>query len=315
MSTTALACLATAAAAAAAATTASSSSAQAQQTKKSLSATSSNTKNIRTNTKTIVLIRHGKTEMNEYLATNHWADENFVDPLLFDTKLSKAGIAQARLAQVFVEKIEEKPDVIVASPLTRAITTAKYVYEHDTETKRVVCALARERVFHASDHGIVKKELAIEHPEFSFDDIENEDEPWWFVGDPVNDAKQFGSVVLEPVDVFEDRMDMLIDWLNERPEETIALVAHWGVCFSLTGEQFENCEARVYKPGTLRPRKGDFARVEVALSDSFSGKLVRNIVFALNKISDSVPISVGIAIACSLTIATVAANTTNGGFK
>ena len=71
-------------------------------------------KSSKTNEKTVILVRHGKTEMNEYLASNHWADEKFKDPLLYDTKLSKAGIAGAQLAQVFVEKLEPKPELIVA---------------------------------------------------------------------------------------------------------------------------------------------------------------------------------------------------------
>ena len=59
-------------------------------------------KSSKTNEKTVILVRHVKTEMNEYLASNHWADEKFKDPLLYYSKLSKAGIAGAQLAQVFV---------------------------------------------------------------------------------------------------------------------------------------------------------------------------------------------------------------------
>ena len=74
--------------------------------------TSETKKTNRTNEKTVILVRHGKTEMNEYLASNHWADEKFKDPLLYDTKLSKAGVAGAQLAQVYVEKLEPKPELI-----------------------------------------------------------------------------------------------------------------------------------------------------------------------------------------------------------
>ena len=53
-------------------------------------------------------------------------------------------------------------------------------------------------------------------------------------------------------------MDDLIDWINNRDEDVVALVAHWGVCFSLTGEQFENCEARMFEPGALNRKLAIF---------------------------------------------------------
>ena len=264
-------------------------------------------KSSKTNEKTVILVRHGKTEMNEYLASNHWADEKYKDPLLYDTKLSKAGIAGAQLAQVFVEKLEPKPELIVASPLSRAIATAKYVFEHDQTTPRAVCVFARERVFHASDHGKTRKELEQTHADFDFSHIESESEPWWYVG-AENEKKTFGEVSLEPVDVFEQRMDDLIDWINDRDEDVIALVAHWGVCFSLTGEQFENCEARVFKPGSLKPKTGDFRKVELALEDSAQGKALRALVFVMNEITGSVPLSVGLAVGVSLGVASAIAS-------
>jgi broad specificity phosphatase PhoE len=269
--------------------------------------TSEAKKTSRTNEKTVILVRHGKTEMNEYLASNHWADEKFKDPLLYDTKLSKAGVAGAQLAQVYVEKLEPKPELIVASPLSRAIMTAKYVFEHDRSTPRAVCAHARERVFHASDHGKTKRELEQLHADFDFSHIESYDEPWWYVG-AEGEKKTFGEVSLEPVDVFEQRMDDLIDWINDRDEEVIALVAHWGVCFSLTGDQFENCEARVCKPRTLRPKTGDFRKVELALEDSAQGKVLRAFVFLMNEITGSVPLSVGLAVGVSLGVASAIAS-------
>ena len=37
---------------------------------------------------------------------------------------------------------------------------------------------------------------------------------------------------------------------------TIAVVAHWGVCFSLTGREFENCELVEFELQELEPGKG-----------------------------------------------------------
>ena len=204
------------------------------------------TKNNKTNEKTVHPVRHGKTEMNEYLASNHWADEKFKDPLLYDTKLSKAGIAGAQLAQVHVEKLEPKPEVIASRCLS---SSSRIRFEHDKETPRVACVHARERVFHASDHGKPRKELEEVHKDFDFSHSDLQ-RTVVAQGGLKMKRKCAAKVSLEPVDVFEQRMDDLIDWINNRDEDVVALVAHWGVCFSLTGEQFENCASSV-QPGTL----------------------------------------------------------------
>jgi hypothetical protein len=43
------------------------------------------------NLKTIILIRHGVTEMNDYLHSNPWGSKDFVDPNIRDTFLTKEG--------------------------------------------------------------------------------------------------------------------------------------------------------------------------------------------------------------------------------
>jgi hypothetical protein len=51
-------------------------------------------------------------------------------------------------------------------------------------------------------------------------------------------------------------MKDLKDWLERRPESHIAIVAHWGVWFSLTGREFENCELVTLELDDLEPGKG-----------------------------------------------------------
>eukprot|EP00601_Ochromonadales_sp_CCMP2298_P031476 CAMPEP_0173332156 /NCGR_PEP_ID=MMETSP1144-20121109/4206_1 /TAXON_ID=483371 /ORGANISM="non described non described, Strain CCMP2298" /LENGTH=334 /DNA_ID=CAMNT_0014277029 /DNA_START=80 /DNA_END=1081 /DNA_ORIENTATION=+ len=48
----------------------------------------------------------------------------------------------------------------------------------------------------------------------------------------------------EPKEVFVQRMRELKAWLAGRPEDCIAVVAHWGVLKALTGREFQNCEVR-----------------------------------------------------------------------
>jgi hypothetical protein len=108
-----------------------------------------------------------------------------------------------------------------------------------------------------------------------------DDAPWWYVGDDENDrtsegnqknpgvtrarvtgGSQVGGPVLrsgvpsEPSEVFEARMKDLKEWLERRPESHIAIVAHWGVWFSLTGREFENCELVTLELDDLEPGKG-----------------------------------------------------------
>lgn len=51
----------------------------------------------------------------------------------------------------------------------------------------------------------------------------------------------------EPDEHFNSRMVALYDWIDKRPERTIALVCHWGVLQWLSGREFENCEMRVVR--------------------------------------------------------------------
>jgi Fructose-2,6-bisphosphatase len=48
----------------------------------------------------------------------------------------------------------------------------------------------------------------------------------------------------EPSMAFEERMMALYKWLEEREENVICLISHWGVMGWLTGEDFDNCEIR-----------------------------------------------------------------------
>ena len=44
-------------------------------------------------------------------------------------------------------------------------------------------------------------------------------------------------------------MTELKEWIAGRDETVIAVVAHWGVWYSLTGREFENCELVVGRCG------------------------------------------------------------------
>jgi len=195
--------------------------------------------------KTVHLLRHGVTEMNEYLAANQYDAPDFRDPLLFDTRLTPAGLRQA--ASVAARTAWLKPQLIVASPLTRALHTAELAFGGAAGVPRTVTRLATERLYHSSDCGRHPAVVASEFATWSgFDQLQP---VWWHSPDGSSHA-----VELEPEEAFLERCRLLLAWLAERPESSIAVVTHWGVLKALTGAEFANCELRTMRLGDLAVR-------------------------------------------------------------
>jgi len=133
------------------------------------------------NDKHIVFVRHGTTEMNVYLHTQcNYYSPDFKDPLIFDTRLTKDGERRAREAAARAKRLEPRPELIVASPLTRALQTAELAFGPllDQGVPCLALPLARERLFLSSDVGRSGAELAAEFPRWRDSLLALEDE-WW----------------------------------------------------------------------------------------------------------------------------------------
>ena len=139
--------------------------------------------------------------MNEYLASNRWDAPDFVDPGLVDTRLTPLGEAQASALRPIVRALDPPPEVLVASPLTRALRTAELAFEGSdfrcpeddrAPIRRVTCALARERVFHASDVGRRASAIEKDFPGWCLREIRERhgEGPWWYVGGPRRRARK-----------------------------------------------------------------------------------------------------------------------------
>ncbi|GIL50444.1 hypothetical protein Vafri_6566 [Volvox africanus] len=63
--------------------------------------------------KTLHLMRHGITEMNEYLALHRYDAEDFKDPMMYDTVLTIRGKAGAQAAAQAVKRLSPKPEVLL----------------------------------------------------------------------------------------------------------------------------------------------------------------------------------------------------------
>ena len=215
--------------------------------------------------KILHLVRHGRTEMNEYLASNRWDASDFVDPLMYDTRLTKKGAAQAASLAPVTRFLDPKPQVLIASPLHRAMTTADLAFAGCEGIPKETCALMRERVFHASDVGRHPDAIEADFPDWCVKALREEHADvngvWWYAGDGADNlgtAVSASGVAQEPVEEFERRMGELVRWIESRPERSIAMVAHWGVWYSLTGREFENCELVTCELGDLRVGAGKF---------------------------------------------------------
>ncbi|PNH09274.1 hypothetical protein TSOC_004130 [Tetrabaena socialis] len=192
--------------------------------------------------KVIHCMRHGVTEMNEYLTVHKHDAEGFKDPLMYDTVLTARGREGAQAAMKAAERLNPKPELLVVSPLTRALETAQLAFLPHYEGPVLVEPLVRERVWHASDIGSSREQLGATFPDGRYD-FDSLPDVWWHCVDPADPR----AVGLEPQAVFKARVLELRRWLAARPERCIALVAHWGLINELTdGAEFANCEVRSY---------------------------------------------------------------------
>jgi len=227
--------------------------------------------------KEILFIRHGRSEMNEH---NHqpgkqWGAHSFVDPGLFDTRLSPRGVAQAkRLGRSFLEA-DPCVDLLCSSPLTRALQTATHVFDSgrvSPKKRAVVSPLCAERVYLSSEVGRLHPELALEFPGFDYSTVAGG--PWWYEGHATpeahNDWRPMGKYLChgEPFPTFTSRLELFKEWLVAQPERRIAVVSHWGVIHALTGRSAGNCEVVQQNLNELlaRPMR-EATEDEIALSD------------------------------------------------
>lgn len=179
-------------------------------------------------TRTIHLIRHGQSTWNaHYGATGE-------DPLHFDSRLTALGHTQVEARRDALEG--ERYDLIVSSPLTRAIQTTLGVFApHLARTPVVVEALHRERLESSCDIGRPASVLAQEFATLAFDHL---DEEWW----PNGCTPDHRGIRFEPQERFQMRVATFRQWLATRPERRIAVVGHGTFFAHLSGHSLANCE-------------------------------------------------------------------------
>lgn len=176
-------------------------------------------------TRIVHLIRHGQSTFN------HHYEVTGEDPGHIDARLTELGLSQVEEAR---RRMAEEPvDLVIASPLTRALQTAHGVFG-DRDVPVLVTCKHRERLESSCDVGRSPALLGADFPHWSFDHLAD---PWWHAGEL--DTR---GLPYEPEDVFQERVRHFAEWIDARPETAIAVVGHGTFFRHLTGRSMNNCE-------------------------------------------------------------------------
>jgi glucosyl-3-phosphoglycerate phosphatase len=182
--------------------------------------------------KTIHLIRHGQSTANAGFA------ETGLDPGVVDARLSELGEEQVRQTHVLLRDVHY--DLIVASPLTRAIQTASGIFMGRTTTPMVIEPLHRELLGNTGDKGRAPHHLKADFPHLDFDHLPD---VWWHAEGELDHR----GLHIETLDVMAQRIETFKFWLLKRPEKRIAVVGHGLFFYHMTGVHFENCQLHAWQ--------------------------------------------------------------------
>jgi broad specificity phosphatase PhoE len=213
--------------------------------------------------KTIFAIRHGTSTANEYMKQpgSQWGEPSFCDKMDVDAPLSRRGLEEAH-GLLKHSDLYESVDLVLVSPLRRCLQTYQLGIEPVCTKKAVVQPLLRERVYTQSDTSqYTLGQLSRQYPSLDWNEALQHGEPWYYTCSPnekyvewrPNDANQWYAVPGEPLVDFENRMKVLEEWLAQRPEKNILMIAHWGVIRHFTSQETENCHAVQFKLEPLQP--------------------------------------------------------------
>ncbi|TDH73667.1 uncharacterized protein CCR75_007032 [Bremia lactucae] len=210
-------------------------------------------------TKTLYCIRHGESTYNEWRLRSLWSFSWMWvrDPMIVDAPLSTMGHKQVAKLHELIQSthLDKKIQVIITSPLTRAIETAIGVFPA-TNVPIIVDPLCREMLDTACDVGRVPTELAQHFVAQQDIDFSKLNSTWWLndgAGGPSNASRATIVAPKTPNEVLplrESQEDLdarirdFVTKLEERPEQHIAVVGHSSYFKRMLGmnRKLHNCE-------------------------------------------------------------------------
>jgi broad specificity phosphatase PhoE len=190
--------------------------------------------------KTVFFIRHGQGHHNVAGDVDY---ANYMKEEYFDAGLTETGWSQVRSLKGTISV-----DLVVVSPLTRALQTATGVFQ-DCSTPILAHELCREHLgVHPCDRRRTRTEYERAFPSVDFSLITDDMDVLWKSG------------VREKEDEIQKRIWKFLRWLSARPEKSIAVVGHGSFFHAMwrthyDGEELpwpSNCEIRKMTLDTIR---------------------------------------------------------------
>eukprot|EP00742_Colponemidia_sp_Colp-10_P000957 GILJ01001039.1.p1 GENE.GILJ01001039.1~~GILJ01001039.1.p1 ORF type:complete len:211 (-),score=21.24 GILJ01001039.1:80-712(-) len=200
--------------------------------------------------KQVYVIRHGQSEYNAWkkraimrLQFCVSASEVLRDAELTEKGRKQCGALGSRIKQ---SDLSSTVELIISSPLTRAIQTALTAFE-GARIPIIINPLIRERMHTFCDVGSPPSVLADKFPSI---DVSHLKQHWWCVHNTTHSVP-----CRETLQSVDERIEQFLQWLHDRPEKVIVIVGHskyfqrW-----LGGRKLRNCELRPVDMGK-RKRK------------------------------------------------------------
>ena len=166
------------------------------------------------------VIRHGRSEFNQWRINQimrpwKWFDD---PPEFTDAKLTLEGVDQARRAGEKYKDIIQNCQLIICSPLTRAIQTMQ-ILTRGLDIPVVISPLVTERTDTMCDIGRTYSELKAEYKMYEL--LHFEKEHWWH-----HDGEDPMKLVKEDKELVAQRVRAFMDFLAERGVKEVLLVSH-----------------------------------------------------------------------------------------
>lgn len=207
--------------------------------------------------KTILVVRHGESEHNAQLHSSLGVDENA--EVYIDAPLTELGRKQASAIAGDINSFA--PELIVTSPLTRAIETGLLATAAlPQKVPFLITPLCSERMAYSCDIGNSVSVLQGRFPKLDFSLVSPADVWWWTKSEDgvVPSAKRSlynlsrfppGTTHdgIESLDTLAKRINDFRLWLLNRPESKIVVFAHGVFLYNFTDRSkgyFKNCEMR-----------------------------------------------------------------------
>ena len=181
--------------------------------------------------KEVYLIRHAQSEANASLDLD--------DPTIYyDPRITNSGKQQAVITRKLLANIDF--DLIVCSPLTRALQTFKCIFPRPIQNT-VVLSLVREYLNDSADVGSQPNTLKKEFANFDFSGLRK----FWWNNDVPIDEKEINYESIQNLDA---RAKKFKKWIDERNERKIAVISHGTFISRITYYFPNNCEFQIWHP-------------------------------------------------------------------